>query len=45
MVQGNLVIQAPEIINCSSYSGDHMKEEILQQIHKMDKNKIVFINF
>ena len=26
-VQGYLVIQAPEIINCSSYSGDHMNEE------------------
>ena len=41
MVQGYLVIQAPEIINCSSYSGDHMNEENLQQIHKMDKNKII----
>ena len=43
MVQGYLVIQAPEIINCSSYSEDHMNEENLQQIHKMDKNKF-FIN-
>ena len=38
------MIQAPEIINCSSYSGDHTHEENLQQIHKMDKNKINFIN-
>ena len=34
----------PYIINSSSYSGDHTNEENLQQIHKMDKNKIIFVN-
>ena len=34
----------PYIINCSSYSGDHTNKENLQQIHKMDKNKIIFVN-
>ena len=44
VVQGYWVSQVPEIINCSNYSGDHMIKENLQQIHKMDQNKIICIN-
>ena len=45
VVQGYLVSQAPEIINCCNYSGDHTSKENSQQIHKMDKNQIICINF